>query len=396
MVQEEHFIQSSDGRIYSTRVLSDEIFLRYLKFFEKIIVFARVSKVDTICNYDNLKEITLKEVEFLGISEFRGPKGMLKNSFEIISKFREACKLGDIIFLRTPSMLTLFIYRFMPKNKIIGIEFMMGAQYFIESETFFARITNRVINREAQKLALRANGALYVTKRSLQTDYPPNAKAADKKESNYFTVGVSDVVLNSSSFYKRNELVKQREVYTIVSVGFMDSYRKGQHILIQSISILKTKGYNIKLKLIGDGEKRIEFEKLASKLDVEEEVEFLGKISDPSIMNQELISSDIFVLPTKMEGLPRVIIEALAVGMPVIASNVNGNCELVQDEFLVDDFDPESYSSKMELLINSINLYNKISSENFINAQNFLPEQLDKKRNNFFQKLANLATDNIK
>lgn len=388
MVQEEHFIKNDKGEIYATRVLNEKIFNRYLEYFDEVIVFARVSKSNNV-----VKELKVNtdRLSFVEIPDFRGPKEMLMKSIKIVSKFRKACSDAEVIFLRAPSMLTIFLYRFIPKNKITSVEFMMGATYFIEDDSFIAQKVNKIIDNEAKKLVKKANATLYVTGEALQKEYPPNAKAYEDSNDDYFTCGVSDVVIEKEYLFERLPMNSESNHFILISVGFMDSYRKGQHILIETVKILKDKGYSIELRLIGEGKKKEEFEQLAKRLGLEKEVLFLGKISSRETLFQQLKESDIFLLPSKLEGLPRVIIEALSASLPVIASDVNGNSELVQSELLVQAFEASNYSEKIQELIENPVFYNDISKENYQKALEYLPDKLDLKRRLFFEKLSILS-----
>lgn len=388
MVQEEHFIKNDKGEIYATRVLNEKIFNRYLEYFDEVIVFARVSKSNNV-----VKELKVNtdRLSFVEIPDFRGPKEMLMKSIKIVSKFRKACSDAEVIFLRAPSMLTIFLYRFIPKNKITSVEFMMGATYFIEDDSFIAKKVNKIIDNEAKKLVKKANATLYVTEEALQKEYPPNAKAYEDSNDDYFTCGVSDVVIEKEYLFERLPMNSESNHFILISVGFMDSYRKGQHILIETVKILKDKGYSIELRLIGEGKKKEEFEQLAKRLGLEKEVLFLGKISSRETLFQQLKESDIFLLPSKLEGLPRVIIEALSASLPVIASDVNGNSELVQSELLVQAFEASNYSEKIQELIENPVFYNDISKENYQKALEYLPDKLDLKRRLFFEKLSILS-----
>lgn len=388
MVQEEHFIKNDKGEIYATRVLNEKIFNRYLEYFDEVIVFARVSKSNNV-----VKELKVNtdRLSFVEIPDFRGPKEMLMKSIKIVSKFRKACSDAEVIFLRAPSMLTIFLYRFIPKNKITSVEFMMGATYFIEDDSFIAQKVNKIIDNEAKKLVKKANATLYVTEEALQKEYPPNAKAYEDSNDDYFTCGVSDVVIEKEYLFERLPMNSESNHFILISVGFMDSYRKGQHILIETVKILKDKGYSIELRLIGEGKKKEEFEQLAKRLGLEKEVLFLGKISSRETLFQQLKESDIFLLPSKLEGLPRVIIEALSASLPVIASDVNGNSELVQSELLVQAFKASNYSEKIQELIENPVFYNDISKENYQKALEYLPDKLDLKRRLFFEKLSILS-----
>jgi len=389
MIQEEHFVKDRQGNVYSKRVLDDNILNRYLGYFDQLIIFARISDRE-FEEFSSLKKISDPRIKFYEMPDFYGPKQMILHSFKIIKTFKKAISDADIIFLRAPSMLTIFLYRFIPRRVKTGMEFMMGANYFIENESKIANFLNFLFDREAKRLARKVNGSLYVTKESLQREYPPNPQAFNKQNNSYFTYGVSDVVLNFKDFYIRPQIDDIKKKYTLISVGFMDSYRKGQDILIETVKILNDKGYDVDLKLIGDGKKKNEFENLAKKLEISNKVFFLGHISNYNEIREHLISSDIFVLPSKSEGLPRVIIEAFSLGLPVISSDVNGNYELVDSDFLVSEFNSKIYADQIMKLINNPRIYNDISISNLKKAEDFLPEKLDPIRNMFFEKLSKL------
>jgi len=119
------------------------------------------------------------------------------------------------------------------------------------------------------------------------------------------------------------------------NVGRMD-YWKNQRILIEILSELKnTLSHssihpftNIKLILVGGGEEEENLKRLVVEKEVKDDVIFLGKRSD---VNEILKAFDIFVFPSLTEGLPLVVIEAMAVGLPVVASPVGGIPELIID-----------------------------------------------------------------
>lgn len=106
---------------------------------------------------------------------------------------------------------------------------------------------------------------------------------------------------------------------------------KGVSYLIQAMYILISKGYNnINLNIIGDGEDRVSLEDLVTRLGLTKNVTFTGHAS-PELVPYYMCSSDIFVLPSISEGLPLVILEAMASGLPIITTNVRGLPEIVID-----------------------------------------------------------------
>lgn len=103
---------------------------------------------------------------------------------------------------------------------------------------------------------------------------------------------------------------------------------KGHRYLIQSMPLILERFPNARLILVGDGPLRSELEQLAEKFRVREKTVFLGYRTDiPELMN----IFDIFVLPSLSEGLSNVLLEAMAASKPVVATNVGGNPEVVEN-----------------------------------------------------------------
>lgn len=114
----------------------------------------------------------------------------------------------------------------------------------------------------------------------------------------------------------------------VVLVGNMHTDVKGHPWLIAAAPAVLEQFPDTRFVLVGEGEQRSHFEKQVRDLGVLQSFLFLGRRSDiPEI----LASCDIAVLPSRAEGLPNAVLEYMAAGLPVIASRVGGNAELVQD-----------------------------------------------------------------
>lgn len=105
---------------------------------------------------------------------------------------------------------------------------------------------------------------------------------------------------------------------------------KGQEILLEACSGLKRQGIPFDLVLVGDGETRQPLMHATEKLDLNAEVTFAGAMSQEEVLRQYQLA-DVFVLPTFAEGLPVVLMEAMAMELPTITTPVNGIPELVQN-----------------------------------------------------------------
>ena len=104
--------------------------------------------------------------------------------------------------------------------------------------------------------------------------------------------------------------------------------QKGQLLLVEAVRQLSEKNIEFELVLAGDGEMRPEIEQLISQYGLQSRVKILGWISSEQV-RQELLASRALVLPSFAEGLPVVIMEAMAVRRPVLSTYVAGIPELV-------------------------------------------------------------------
>ena len=102
---------------------------------------------------------------------------------------------------------------------------------------------------------------------------------------------------------------------------------KGQEVLIRAASELIRRGEKIFLVLLGDGELRRDLEELSLRLDIAEFVRFLGWQPDVA---RVMAAFDIFCLPSRNEGMGKVLVEAMAMGKPIIASSVGGIPDIVR------------------------------------------------------------------
>lgn len=113
----------------------------------------------------------------------------------------------------------------------------------------------------------------------------------------------------------------------IGTVGRLDPV-KDQGLLLRAFARLNHGQKNLRLVLVGDGPERKGLESLRDTLPCRDRIVFLGERHDIDNVLQIL---DIFVLPSRSEGISNTILEAMATGLPVIATAVGGNPELVQD-----------------------------------------------------------------
>lgn len=104
---------------------------------------------------------------------------------------------------------------------------------------------------------------------------------------------------------------------------------KGQAVLIQAVHALIQQGQRCQLTLIGGGELRGEFEQLVVELGLSGQVHFTGPLNQDQV-RRHFAEADVFVLASFAEGVPIVLMESMALGIPVIATQITGIPELIE------------------------------------------------------------------
>jgi glycosyltransferase involved in cell wall biosynthesis len=138
--------------------------------------------------------------------------------------------------------------------------------------------------------------------------------------------------------------------------------RKGHQYLLEAAAFLKEAGYSLKYRFAGEGSQKEHLQKMAIELRLKEEVVFDGFVRDIPKFLSEI---DIFVLPSLYEGMGVAVLEAMAAGKPVVASNVGGIPELIEDGvtgLLVPPGDPNTLAMSISRLVSQRSLMNEMGT----------------------------------
>lgn len=129
--------------------------------------------------------------------------------------------------------------------------------------------------------------------------------------------------------------------------------RKGHYDLLEAWPAVIEENPDARLLLVGDGTERDGLESRARELEIRESVTFMGTREDVATL---LDAMDVFVFPSHFEGLPGALIEAMAAGLPIICTPVDGNEELIEDcesGVFVDPRSPGQIATEVTTLIDS-------------------------------------------
>jgi glycosyltransferase involved in cell wall biosynthesis len=169
--------------------------------------------------------------------------------------------------------------------------------------------------------------------------------------------------LNENTNYKI-KIKSENQSVIIGSVGRLH-YQKGYEYLIEASKSVLDEYPNVKFILVGDGELRSSLESLTRKHSVYDSFTFMGNQTNvPELLAQ----MDIFILPSLWEGLPLVLLEAMAAKKPIVATAVNGISEIIESEkegILVQPKNHKAISAALLRLLKDVELRKRLAGNGY-------------------------------
>ena len=369
------------GKYYTTDVWQ-EFFNRYLRVYDRLRLAIRCKEKTEFDR--SWKELNPDKVEIVNIPCFSGPKEYLKEYFTIGNAIRNVTEGCDAAIIRLPSTIGQRVaHKVMRSGIPYAVEIVYDAgDGASNSSSFIERLLWKRIDKDMKNISESADGVSYVTEKYLQKHY--SSKKKNAFFSHYSTLSLP------KNFYTSARKFPQKNTLSIVHVSNQVDCRtrKGHIQLIEILSILKLQGKRISLSFVGaDYHNGIrQLKEMAKNAGVLDQINFLGQVNREQL-SKILDNHDLFVFPTAAEGLPRVIIEAMSKGLPCVISDVSGNPELVSEDMLANYLDVKSFAEKVALLMEDKSLYESKSKQNFEKSLSFESSMLQKKRDDFYQKL---------
>lgn len=382
---EARFIKDVEGNIYGNAAFGQDLWDRYLCVFSEIIIVARVLTVDKYKG--DLQFISLNNnVKFAELPYYIGSTEYFLKQFRIrkiikklVNDNKESC-----FICRVPGTIgSLVISELNKVHKPYAVE-VVGDPWEVFApgsvRHMFRPFIRLVSTFKLKQNVKNADAALYVTKRNLQKKYP-SRKAK-------YTISASNVKLNETFFTNKPKILENKVSYQIISIGSLEQMYKSPDVVLKAIKQLNDEGISCSLTWLGGGAFQKPMELMAQKLGVNEVVNFKGDV-DKNEVQMELLNSDLFVLASKTEGLPRVIIEAMAAGLPCVATRVGGIPELLDEEVLVTKNSVDELFKKIKKILTDQDFYNKQAKRNLDEAKNFTEDILSEQRNSFYKYIVN-------
>ena len=291
----------------------------------------------------------------------------------------EQVQKSDMIFLRIPSIISNMVAKECErKGKPYLAEVGGCAWDSYWNHGILGKIVAPSMYFKQKKTVKEAAFASYVTKVWLQNRYPTSGES----------VVASNVYLNhfdETNIERRIQRDTQNPLrrYKLGTIASVDVRYKGQEYIIRAMGKLKKRGIIIDYDLVGAGNPCF-LKKIAEKEHVIDQVHFLGVKLHEDIWTW-LDSIDIYAQPSKQEGLPRAVIEAMNRGCMAIGSDIAGLPELLEPDMMFHHNKVKQICSVIEGLINERSHEHRIR-RNYEKSFEFEIHILDDRRNRLFEK----------
>lgn len=389
---EQHFARGPGQCILADGPAKYSSWSNYLEEFDEVLILARVGL--KLSDLGGEARADGPSVSFCALPDYHGLWEYVKNLPQLRAIVRSAVEECDAFILRVPGLVGRLAWKELTQQgKPYALEVVGDPWDAFGPGTWpnvLRPVFRRVATRNLQKMCAGAMAVHYVTQNALQQRYPPGNGA--------YAVGFSDALMEFAyvtpeiieTRYRRIEAVtgtgSDHGITTRIGfIGSMAQMYKGPDVLLRAAALCRERGLNFELEMVGAGRHAQEIQALAQELEIGDNTRFPGQLPFGGAVFEFLDSVDLFVMPSRAEGLPRALLEAMARGCPCIGSDVGGIPELLDPEALVLPGDATALAVKILDVANNPQRLKQMSQRNLEKAREFSPERLKDVRRTFFR-----------
>jgi len=354
---------------------------RFLDVFGEVSVVGRSFEVNDVPK--GARPASGDCVSVLPLPNYNGVRQLARQYFSIQKLIAHYVSDAQAIALLVPCTLGDLVWRSLQPRRPYGV-IVCGDPHDVLAPGTVQHPLRPILRwwsrRSLQQECRSACACSYVTRIVLQSRYPCRNDA--------FSTSCSNIDLSDDAIVaKPRTAIRHSRPFHLISVGTFDRLYKGPDTLVEAVSLCAKRNINIKLTFVGDGRMRAKVEELVQQLGLASCVRFTGLLRSSAAVRCELDAADLFVLPSRVEGLPKALVEAMARGLPCIGSNVGGIPELLPVEDLVAANDPASLAHRIEDVLRNPERLQRMSSHNLAKAQQYRSTVLREHRIGFYSVL---------
>ncbi len=379
------FQLAPDGSLWTpNESLAYRFWSRYLDVYDEITLCVRT----TPCQQpgQDWNKASGPGIVAAPLPDFHGPRELLSKYRLYQRAIRTAIREAEAIHLRIPCPVGSQVWQALPHQRPYGVEVVGDPRDALAHGAYrhALRALFRIwFTRTLRAQCARAAGALYVTEYTLQRRYP----CAN------FTTHSSSIDLEPEAIIQEPRILPTRgDRHELIFVGSLEQLYKGPDTLLDALALCIQEDIPIGLTFVGDGQYRRELEDRANALGITEHVRFTGYVKRKTEVYTYLDQADLFVLPSRQEGLPRAMIEAMARALPCIGTAVGGIPELLPDEDMAPVNHPVALKAKIREVLADSSRMQRMSERNLRTAHKYTRDILRARRSEFYRHICNQTT----
>jgi glycosyltransferase involved in cell wall biosynthesis len=367
------------------QTFTEEVLSRYYTIADNITMLMRTRVIDP----KNTKNpmANMEKLRIVKSPNLASVKGKLFGTLEAKRILRMEMEKADYVIARLPSNIgNLAVDMARKLNKTYLIELVACPWDAYWNHSFKGKLVAPFMYMDTKKRVKEADNVVYVTNEFLQRRYPTKGKNTNC--SNVALTEFDETILKRR-LEKINSLNKSDKII-IGTTAAVDVRYKGQQYVIQALGKLKEQGYtNYEYQLVGAGEQSY-LRSIAKKYDVIDQITFMGPMPHNEVFKW-LETIDIYAQPSRQEGLPRALIEAMSRGLPAIGARTAGIPELLEDNVIF-----SNTKNNIDEICLVLNLFSKEqmtsqAKRNFEESKKYDKETIEKRRQNFFWEFKELG-----
>ncbi|WP_461164712.1 glycosyltransferase [Arthrobacter sp. R4-81] len=315
--------------------------------------------------------VSLGSVELERLPYYVGLVQLLRTTPALVFRLWKVVHGSRVLIARLPGPLgfiTIILARILSKPVFVEV---VG-----DPETVIRHHSSRPVRAFAKTAGFlmrycvrTADGTRFVTHKTLQSLYPPRPDTP--------SLNMSNVQLHDDDFCS-TYMPRSAHSWTLTCIGTQETNYKGHDIALEALTFLRDRGYDCTMVLIGNGALHSDLLHLARKLKVTNSVTFVDSYSSKSELWKFLDATDVFLHPSRSEGLPRVVLEAMARSRPVIATTVGGLPELLNGRHLVQPGNAQMLAECIQRMLDNPQEAETAARSNYVVARRYHYEELEK------------------
>ncbi len=387
VASEARFRRDSEGAVWAEGPEDYAFWSAYREVFDEVVVLARVGAGGSSAGTARADG---QGVRFRPLHDYRGPWQYLGGRERLRRQARRAVADADAFVLRAPGAVAYLAWdEIRRQRRRAAVEVLADPWEALAPggvASWSRPLARRWSRRCLRRLCGEAPLLCYVTRRWLQQRYPSNGARVFSCSDVRLGALAGESEMSDRAGRIRAAAAGERP-WELGFLGSLEQLYKAPDVLLRAAATCRRRGINLRLTLAGGGRFRPTLERLARDLRLDAAVRFLGPLPPGAPIAAFLDSLDLFVLPSRCEGLPRALLEAMSRGCPAIASSAGGIPELLPAGDLVEPGDAGLLAAKIAQTLADCARLEAMARRNRAASEPFRRDRLDRERRRFLDEV---------